>query len=52
MAIAAALAIPLREIFVVQVVERPDGGPVAVTVGQAARAMARGLVRHGDGSAP
>ncbi|MDQ6857549.1 MAG: hypothetical protein M3Z65_00975 [Chloroflexota bacterium] len=52
MAITAALAIPLREIFMVEVVERHDGGPVAVTVGQATWAMARGLVRDGDGSAP
>ena len=55
MAIATALAIPLREIFMVHVVERHDGGPVAVTVGQATWAMARGLVRDGgggEGSAP
>lgn len=48
MAVAAALAIPLREIFMVEVVERHDGGPVAVTVGRATWAAARGLVHDGD----
>jgi hypothetical protein len=41
--IADALAAALREAFAVQVVEREDGGPVAVTVGVATWSTARGL---------
>ncbi|MEA2661765.1 MAG: hypothetical protein QOH08_1337 [Chloroflexota bacterium] len=39
-----ALAAPLRELFAVQIVERDDGGPVALTVGLATWATSRGLL--------
>ena len=47
MVIAEALAVPLRTLFVVEIVERHDGGPVAVTVGQASWATTRGLLLGG-----
>jgi hypothetical protein len=42
--VAEALAAALRQAFAVQVVERNDGGPVAVTVGVATWSTARGVV--------
>jgi hypothetical protein len=42
--IADALAAALRGLFAVQVVERNDGGPVAVTVGVATWSTSRGLL--------
>jgi hypothetical protein len=44
MRIAEALAPALRGLFAVSVVERNDGGPVAVTVGVATWSTARGLL--------
>jgi hypothetical protein len=44
MRIADALAAALRGLFPVSVVERHDGGPVAVTVGIATWSTARGLL--------
>jgi hypothetical protein len=41
--IADTLAAPLRELFTVQIVERQDGGPVALTVGVATWATTRGV---------
>jgi hypothetical protein len=41
--IAETLAAPLRELFTVQIVERQDGGPVALTVGVATWATSRGV---------
>ena len=41
---AEALAVPLGEVFAVQVVERSDGGPVAVTVGLATWSTVRGVM--------
>jgi hypothetical protein len=42
--VADALAAALRGLFAVEVVERNDGGPVAVTVGVATWSTARGLL--------
>ena len=42
--IADALGAALRELFAVQVVERDDGGPVALTVGIATWSTTRGLL--------
>lgn len=44
LALVTALAEALGELFAVQVVERHDGGPVAVTVGLATWSSARGVV--------
>lgn len=44
MRVAETLAAALRGLFAVQVVERNDGGPVAVTVGVATWLTARGLL--------
>jgi hypothetical protein len=44
MRIADALATALRGLFAVSVVERNDGGPVAVTVGVATWSTTRGLL--------
>ncbi|HEY8758659.1 MAG TPA: hypothetical protein VIN74_09185 [Candidatus Limnocylindria bacterium] len=43
LALVTALAQTLGELFAVQVVERHDGGPVAVTVGLATWSTARGV---------
>jgi hypothetical protein len=43
LALVTALAEALGELFAVQVVERHDGGPVAVTVGLATWSSARGV---------
>jgi hypothetical protein len=42
--IAEALAAALRGLFAVQVVERNDGGPIALTVGVATWSTSRGLL--------
>jgi hypothetical protein len=47
MRVADALAAALRELFAVEVVERNDGGPVALTVGAATWSTARGLLPAG-----
>ena len=44
MRVADALAAALRGLFLVSVVERNDGGPVAVTVGVATWSTARGVL--------
>jgi hypothetical protein len=44
MRVAAALGAALRDLFAVEVVERNDGGPVAVTVGVATWSTSRGLL--------
>ena len=42
--LADTLASALRELFAVQIVERDDGGPVALTVGIASWSTSRGLL--------
>jgi hypothetical protein len=44
--VADALAAALRGLFAVQVVERNDDGPVAVSVGVATWSTSRGLLRE------